>query len=408
MKILFLTHYYPPENGGPAFRMSGLASQLAQRGHEVTVVTGMPNYPKRKIFEAYQGRYYHQETIDGVTVIRLIFYVPERDSFLKRITSYITSMLGEAIGGLLVKKTDVVIATSPPLFSGLAGWFVSRLKRCPLVFDVRDIWPESAVALGVLQNPHAIRLSEWIEDFSYRKAKAVVGVTRGFIDYFHRKGVPPDKTFWISNGVDYNSILPVPYDFHLAEQYNWQDKFVVMYTGNIGVAQGLEVIYQAAEKLHDQKDIQFVFIGEGVKKQDLMILHDQKKLPNVLILPGQPKDMIPRFISVAACCVIPLKEMDLFKITIPSKLYEAMALNCPIVLGVDGNAREILEEANAGTFYQPDDHDQLVKVILELYKHPDRLNEMRQNGRPYVEKHFSREYLAQKLETVLVEVMKAK
>ena len=403
MNILFISHFFPPENAGGAFRIYGLASQLVKRGHKVTVVTGMPNYPQRKIFEDYKGKKFCKEEINGITVLRLLFYVPRKDSFAKRIWHYITSMFALAYGGLKVNKPDVVIATSPPLFIGISGWIVHIFKHCPFIFDVRDIWPESGVAVGMLKSKMAYKLGRSLEKFLYRHTEAIIVVTRGFINYLNNEEAVKDKSkvFWVSNGVDIDEVNPAPYNEGFAKKYALKNKFVVMYLGNWGKAQGLEIMLNAADYFKEKQDIRFVLVGAGVEREKLLKIKDNKKLDNVIFIPNQPRSKIPEIISVANCCVIPLIKNDLFKVTIPSKLYETMAYGKPIILGVDGDARRIMEEAGAGLYFEPENTTQLIKNILKFYEKEVNIEDMSKNGRDYVKEYFSRNKLAGKLEGIL-------
>jgi glycosyltransferase involved in cell wall biosynthesis len=404
LKALFVSQYYPPETGAAATRISDLAEALKKKGHTITVVTEFPNYPKGIIADHHRGKFILKERHNGIDVVRTFVIASERGTLLQRMLFYLSFMFSAIFGGLLTGQQDIIVATSPPLFVALSGYVLSLLKRCPFVFEVRDIWPESAKSLEQLKGKFLIWISEKLELFLYRRSRRIIVVTRGFVDNLIAKGVPPQKISLVSNGVDVEFFKIRPRTAYVQETYGLTDKFVVSYTGNMGLAQGIDAIVECATLLRDEQHIVFMLIGDGVVKRENEIEVKRRALENVVFVDTQPKNEILTFLSVADVCLVPLKKTQLFQITVPSKLYESMACGKPVVLSVNGEARGILEKARAGIFVEPENSEQMAQAILKLYQNPELLAEYGRNGRKYVVEHFSRKQQADILESVLLSI----
>jgi glycosyltransferase involved in cell wall biosynthesis len=402
LKILFISQYFPPEIGAAATRVGELVSALHLKGHRITVVTEFPNYPKGIIADHYRRKLFLREKFNDIDVIRTFVFASERGTFFQRMLFYLSFMLSAIFGALRTEKYDIILATSPPLFVAFSGYILSILKGSDFVFEVRDIWPESAIMLNQLRGRFLIWLSEKLEIFLYRRAKHIIVVTRGFVEDLRNKGVPRQKISLVSNGVDVDFFKPCPKAPHICKRLHLENKFVVSYTGNIGLAQGFNTIFECAEILKDEENVVFVLIGDGVSKRKNMASVKERGLDNVLFVDAQPKSEILAFYSIADVCLVPMKKTQLHLITVPAKLYESMACGKPVVLSVDGEARRILEEARAGIFVEPENSEQMAKAVLQLYQNPELLSGYGQNGRKYVVDHYSRRQQAEVLEKVLL------
>jgi colanic acid biosynthesis glycosyl transferase WcaI len=397
--ILFLTPYYPPEVGAAQTRISETAARLSRRGHQVTVLTTLPNYPTGVVPPAYRQRARRRERIDGVSIVRVWSYVSPNRGFFRRILSQLSfGCLAPFLGGKAVGRPDVIIVESPPLFDAIAGRLLSRFKRCPYLFTVADIWPESAVQLGVLHNRLLIRLAEYLEWSTYRRAGAVWAVTKGIRQLLIERGLPAERVFFLPNGVDTAKFRPMP-QAEARAQLGWQQGFTLLYAGTIGLAHGLEVVLDAAEHLRDAPDIRFVLVGEGAAKAALVSEAERRDLKNVSFLEAQPHHQMPLLISAADACLVSLRKVPLFEGALPSKMYEAMACARPIVLAVDGEARQLIEQqAGAALYVEPENAQALAETILRLRDQPALAQQLGERGRRFVEAHFDRDLLAQGLE----------
>ncbi len=405
MKILFLTQYCPPEVGAPQNRIFEFAKQLKKFGHEVTILTAMPNYPRGEIFEEYRGKKIVKETIDGIDIVRTGIYATKSKDFVKRLRNYLSFTWSSVFSGAKhIEEQDVIITESPPLFLGWSGYVLSKMKKAKFVFNVSDLWPESAVKLGVLHNKAMIKASTWLEEFCYRKAAAVTGQTKGIVDNIVSRGFDKNKVHIITNGVDTEFFKKENKSEEFRESIGIEDKFAVVYAGIHGIAQGLEVLVDAAEIIKEEKEIQVVFIGEGPEKPMLMNRVKEKKLENVTFLPMQHKKDMPKIIASMDATVVPLKKLDIFKGALPSKMFENLASEIPIVLAVEGEAENLINSAKAGIVVEPENSKEIAEAILRLYKDKELREKLGENGREYAIRNFSREAIARKLENILLEL----
>ncbi|MDH5740645.1 MAG: glycosyltransferase family 4 protein [Nitrospira sp.] len=401
MRILFLSHYFPPEVNAPATRTYEHCRQWVNDGHQVTVVTCAPNHPQGKVYEGFRNRLYQHETKDGITVIRVWTFITANEGFFKRTLNYVSYMCAAVIGSLLVPKADIVLSTSPQFFNGLAGYFVSRLMRIPWVLEIRDLWPESIVAVGAIRNSWIIKLLEWVERFAYRKADRIVPVTDSFKTYMLSKGIEANKIVVVKNGVDLAQYTPLDGVNSLAEDLGVRGKFVVSYFGTHGMAHHLETIFHAARRLSHSKNIVFLMVGDGAERQALVQMRDKMALDNVMMLDQQPKSRMRELWALSNVSLVLLKKSDLFKTVIPSKIFESLAMAKPIILGVEGESAELIQAAQAGICIQPEHADDLAARALELSENPELCQQLGKNGRKYVIEHFDRTVLARKLTSVI-------
>jgi glycosyltransferase involved in cell wall biosynthesis len=403
MKILFLTQYCPPEVGAPQNRIFEFAKQLKKFGHVVTILTAMPNYPKGEIFEEYKGKKVVVETLEGINIVRTGIYATKEKSFTKRLRNYISFTFSSVLtGARYIEKQDVIITESPPIFLGWSGYVLSKMKSAKFVFNISDLWPESAVKLGVLHNKALIKMSTWLEEFCYKKAYAVTCQTKGIVDNIVVRGIDKNKVHLITNGVDTEFFKRENRDEDFRKEVGIDNKFAICYAGIHGIAQGLQVIIKAAELLKEYKDIQFVFFGDGPEKGDLIDMVNEKELTNVSFFPVQSKPKMPRIIASMDATVIPLKKLDLFKGALPSKMFEALSSELPIVLAVEGEAEKLINDAKAGITVEPENPKEIAEAVLTLYNDKELRENLGRNGRKYVIQNFSRESITRKLEDILL------
>ncbi|MFV9510480.1 glycosyltransferase family 4 protein [Tepidibacillus sp. LV47] len=405
MKILFLTQYFPPEVGAPQNRIYELAKLLVKRGHEITILTGMPNYPAYEIFDGYKGKIIHQEEMEGMKVVRTWLYVTKNTGFIPRLMNYFSFTFSSVLlGSFLVGRQDIVITESPPLFLGASGYILSKLKRAKFIFNVSDLWPESAIKLGVLKNPFLIKLSTWLEEFSYRKSHLITGQTQGIIDDIERRGFK--NTFLLTNGTDTKFFTPENRSEELRKEWNISDKFAVVYAGIIGIAQGLDIILEAADRLREHHNIHFLLIGEGPEKKRLMEKADKMGLTNISFIPLQEKKNMPKIIASMDATIVPLKRLELFKGALPSKMFEALASELPIILAVEGEAQRLIERSGGGICVEPENAKEVAEAVLRLAKNPELKKQLGKNGRRFVKEYYDREVIVERLEKKLIDLVK--
>jgi glycosyltransferase involved in cell wall biosynthesis len=401
MRILFLSHYFPPEVNAPATRTYEHCRQWVNDGHKVTVVTCAPNHPQGRVYEGYRNRVFQRETIDGISVVRVWTFVTANEGFFKRTLNYLSYMCSAILVSLLLPKSDAVLSTSPQFFNGLAGYFVGRLLRIPWILEIRDLWPESIVAVGAIKNPAIIKMLEWVERFAYRKADRIVPVTDAFKTYMLGKGIAADKIEVVKNGVDLARYTPYDGASSLAEELGVKGKFVVSYFGTHGMAHHLETILHAARQLSGSKDIVFLMVGDGAERQALVRMRDMMALDNVMMRDQQPKSRMRELWALSDVSLVLLKKSDLFKTVIPSKIFESLAMAKPIILGVEGESAELIQAAQAGICIEPEQADDLAARVLELSQKPELCRQLGENGRTYVVEHFDRTVLARKLSSLI-------
>jgi len=405
MRVLILTQYYPPESGAPQNRLSDLARRLVRQGHQVTVLTGFPNYPAGRIFDSYRGRMRMAEMRDGARVIRTWVYASPDKRFLPRLLNYLSFTASALLLGWPGRQ-DIVLVESPPLFLGLSGVVLSRLCRGALIFNVSDLWPESAVAMGVLHNPTLIRFATALEEFIYRCAALVTGQTQGIVDNI-RARCPGKRVELITNGVDVDLFQSATLSASKAsnrEAFGLHGKFVVGYAGLHGLAQGLHTAIEAARILRTQPDLVFAFFGDGPEKPRLMQLATQYGLTNVRFFENQRASSVPAVLSAFDVALIPLRNLPLFKGALPSKMFEAMAAGLPLVVSVEGEARVLTRNARAGLCVPPEHPTAMAAAIRRLQRWPRLRTVLGQNGRRYVTEHFDRRQIGERFERLMTDL----
>lgn len=394
--ILFLTDNFPPEVNAPASRTFDHCKEWVRAGTQVTVITCAPNFPKGRVFDGYKNRIWQIEMIDGIRVIRVWSYITANEGFVKRILDYQSFMLSAVVASVFVRRVDVVIGTSPQFFTACAAWAVSKLKRIPWVFELRDMWPESIKAVGAMQDSVAIRCLEKLELFLYRSADRIVSVTHAFKSKLVGRGINGHKIDVVTNGVNSSRFSPKPKDSELEHQLGLQGKFVAGYIGTHGMAHALETLLEAAAQLQlspDGQDIRFLFLGDGARKANLEQQAKDMGLHNVVFLESVPKEAVARYWSLLDVSVTHLRNTELFTTVIPSKIFECMGMGIPILHGVPGESAEIVLREGVGEVFEPENPQALVSGLIRMRADPSAFALYRKNSLAAA-KRYDRRYLA--------------
>lgn len=400
MHILILTQWYPPE---PALRLQELAQSLQAHGHQVTVLTGFPNYPTGQLYPAYKLRLRLEETLAGIRVVRVPLYPDHSLSGLRRALNYISFALSSAIlGPWYVQRPDVLFVYHPPLTVGIPAYILSRLWRVPFVYQIQDMWPETLSATGMLDNP---RLLGWIGRFAkwvYGKTYSILVISPGFRRNLLEKGVPAEKIHVIPNWVDLATYYQAEPDPELAHKLGLAGRFNVMFAGNMGEAQGLETVIETAKLLQDDPQIQFALVGDGVALPRLQRLTEQEGLTNVRFLGRYPAHEMPRLYALADALLVHLKDDPLFRITIPSKTMSYLASGKPILAAVSGDVADLIESVGAGLTCPPENAPGLAAAVRALQAMPaDERQAMGTRGALAAQTRYNRDLLTGQIEMVL-------
>lgn len=409
MRVLYLSQYFPPEIGATQTRAYEMARGLVAAGHQVTVIGEFPNHPTGVIPPAYRGKLAERSTLDGIDVIRVWVKASPAKSFRTRLAFYLSYMVMAAAAGLTLARGryDVLVATSPPLFVGGAALALSAVRRIPLVFEVRDLWPESAVQLGELSSPRALAWATRLEEACYRRARRIVAVTEGIRQRLLERGYAPGKVVFIPNGANTDLYTPRPLDLATRRRLGLApEAFLVIFTGLHGLAQGLETVLHAADRLRDHPAVQFLFVGEGPRKADLVQMARRMALPNVHFHDAVPEAELPPLLAAADVGLHTARRLEISSGTLPVKMFSYMASGLPVVMAIEGEAAELVQQAQAGLVVPPEDPDALAEAILTLRGDPALRAVFGQRGRALVEERFSRQALAKQLEHLLLEVHK--
>lgn len=401
MNILFLSDNFPPETNAPATRLYEHAVRWVRSGHGVTVVTCAPNFPEGRLFPGYKNKWYQVTNVDGIRVVRVKTYITANEGFLKRTLDYISFMFTGVVAGLFQKKPDVIVGTSPQFFCALGAWALSAIRRKPFVFELRDLWPASIVAVGAMKKSLIIRSLEKLELFLYRRATVIIPVTRAFKKDLVDRGIDADKVHVVRNGVDLQTYQPIPKDEKLDKELRLKGKFVVGYLGTHGMAHGLDKVVEAIDLLKERGDIVFVFAGGGAARAQVEDLVHIKGLRNVRLLPRQPKSAMPSLWSICDVSLIPLKDNPVFSTVIPSKLFEAMGMGVPVIMSLPpGEATQIVESTETGLTVEPENPVQIANAIKKLAGDGDLMSRLRSNAIKSVDR-YSRDELAARMLAVM-------
>ena len=406
MRILFLSHYFPPEVNAPASRTHEHCREWVRQGHDVTVITGVPNHPRGVLFEGYENRLVQEEDVDGIRVIRTWMFLSANEGFLRRISNYVLFAVTASLLSFKAERPDVVVATSPQFFCGLAGMLVSRLRGAPFVLEVRDLWPESIAQLGQLRRGRLLRTLERVETLLYRSAAGIVVNTGAFIDHIAARGVAPEKIELVYNGIDPTLFRSQPPDDALLRKHGLKDKYLVAYIGTLGLAHGVETLLDAAERLRDHRDVHFLIIGDGAAREGLAAEAARRELANVTLLGLRPRSEIPGWIASTDLLVILLRNLDIFRSVIPSKIFEFCAQERPVIVSSPrGEIRRLIEAADAARFVDAEQPEALAEMILACRRAPEETAAMARRGREWVETEFVRDDLARRMLSFMQQVV---
>jgi glycosyltransferase involved in cell wall biosynthesis len=406
MHILFLTDNFPPESNAPASRTYEHACEWVKTGHQVTIITCAPNFPKGKVFEGYKNKLWQTEDMEGIRVIRVGTYITSNEGFMKRILDYMSFMLSGFLAALFVRRVDIVIGTSPQFFTVCAAWAASSLKRRPFIFELRDIWPESVRAVGVMQSSKVLDMLEAIEMFLYRRASRIISVTYSFKDTLVRRGINPEKIHVITNGVDPTRFSPMQKEHELLASLRLEGKFVVGYIGTLGMAHALETLLDAAAILKqtpEASDVRIFLLGDGAERGKLIARARDLDLDNVVFLPSVPKTIVARYWALLDVSVVHLRKTDLFKTVVPSKIFECMAMGLPILHGVEGESANIIEKSSSGLLFEPENPRELASQIIELQSNSILRESLSKNGVLAIQS-YDRKTLAQRMMSIFQSV----
>jgi len=408
MRVLLLTVYFPPEAGAPQARTYDTAKLLVEWGHDVTVVTAFPNHPTGVIAPGYRGKLFMREKMDGVDVLRTWLYAAPNRGFWRWAAKHLSFSASSLLAAPLAGKFDLVLVGSASLFLGLTAYAVSRHQRIPWVLTVSDLWPATAVAQGRLSHPGLIKLAASLAAFIYTRADMLVGVTQGICDELVRLGVPEEKVVHIPNGADTVMFHPDADGEAARKAWGLEGKFVVMYAGTMGPTQGLDVVLEAAKLLRDDRDVQFVLVGEGADKQNLTDKAHREGIDNVSLFDHQPRHKMPSILNAADVIVVAQRKGRFFHGVVPSKTAEVMACGRPAIMAIVGEAAELLERAGAGLVVEPEYPQALADAVRQMKEQPEIAAEMGRKGRAFAVEHLERAKLAKRLEETLLKLVESR
>jgi glycosyltransferase involved in cell wall biosynthesis len=406
MRILFLSHYFHPEGNAPATRVTEMTRRWVAAGHDVTVITGVPNVPDGVVYPGYRNRIFQRERHDGVEVVRVWSYLAPNKGTARRILNYVSFMLTATLAGVCARRPDVVIATSPQFFCGWAGVFVATLRRLPFVLEIRDLWPESIEAVGAMRQRRLLRFLEWLERRMYAAANHIVTVGEGYRDKLAERGVARERIEVIPNGVDLAAFLSGGDAAGVRARYGLGEHFVLAYLGTIGMGCGLDVVLRAARRLREQSrdDVRFLLVGDGAIREELESRADTEGLREIVFTGRRPKAEMPDFLAASDACLVHLTRTPLFETVLPSKIFEAAAMRKPIVLGVEGFAADLVSEAEAGICIEPENESALIGAVDALAADPARAQRLGDAGYERIGSRYTYDRLAARYAALLEEL----
>lgn len=406
MHILLIHQAFAAINEPGGTRHHEIARYLVKQGHHVTIITSPVSYLTGENSRGKTQWVTRENSEPGITILRAYTYAALHRSFFHRILSFFSFMFSSFFIGLGVKKVSVIWGTTPPIFQGWTAWLLSRLKRVPFLFEVRDLWPAFAIAVGVLKNKMIIRMSEWLERFLYRHADAMVVNSPGFIDHVSQRGAK--NLTLVENGVDVSMFDLTENGADFRKTHQLENKFIALYAGAHGISNNLGVILESAAITIDDPQIVYVFVGDGKEKSNLIEESNSKQLDNVIFLPSVPKTEMNAVLAAANACIAILKPIEMYKTTYPNKVFDYMAAAKPVLLLIDGVIRQVVEEAHCGIFVKPGDSQALAYHIQIMHNDIVNTKRMGKNGREFVEGHFDRSVLAAKMEKVFNSLIEVK
>lgn len=403
LHILFLSDNFFPEVNAPASRTHDHAKEWIKAGHNITVITCVPNFPTGQVFDGYRNKIWQEEIIDGIRVVRVWSYIAANEGFSKRILDFLSYMLTSFLASFFIRKVDIVVGTSPQFFTAVSAWLVAFYKRKPFIFELRDLWPESIRAVGAMHESKLLVLLEKLELFLYRRAHGIVVVTHSFKDNLVKRGIDGKKISVVTNGVDVTKFKPQEKDFELIRRHSFENKFIVGYIGTLGLAHSLETILFAAKKISQRRledKIHFLFLGDGANKIKLEKLALELDLKNVTFLASVPKAEVVSYWSIIDISIISLKNTELFKSVIPSKMFESMSMGIPILHAVSGESAKIIDNTGAGIPVEPENSSAIADEVIRLSQDNAALAVLGRKGQ-IASESFDRTRLANEMLKVL-------
>lgn len=389
MRILLINQaFVSPEEPGHT-RHFEMAKFLQSRGHELVIVASDLNYQTGQRTAARKG-VFAEQNFDGVRVLRSYIYPALHRSYFWRVISFFSFMFSSVWTALQVREVDLVMGTTPPIFQAVSAWFVALLRRKPFLLEVRDLWPEFGVSMGVLKNPLVIALARWLERFLYARATHILVNSPAYREYMISKGVPEKKVTYIPYGTDVDMFNPQVDGSSIRAELGVQDKFVVLYAGALGQANDIDTLLRAAKRLKVEEKIRFVLFGDGKERPRLEAEARGMGLPNVIFAGVRAKKDMPRVVAAADACLAILQDIPMFRTTYPNKVFDYMAAGRATILVIDGVSRRLIEESGGGVFVRPGDDAMLAETVLELSKNPQRLQQMGRSAREYLVRHLDR------------------
>jgi colanic acid biosynthesis glycosyl transferase WcaI len=398
VRILFLSDNFPPESNAPASRLHEHARYWVRDGHEVTVITCAPNFPEGHVYAGYRNRWYQTEILDGIRIVRVKTYIAANEGVVRRTLDYLSFGAAAFIAGLFLRRPDVVVATSPQFFCALGGWLLSFVRRLPFVFEIRDLWPASIIAVGALKPGAIVHFLESLELFLYRRARAIVCVTAAFRDNLVARGIDREKIAVILNAADLSWCAPRPREEAMAAEFRLDGKFVVGYLGTHGLAHALDKVLDAVVLLRERENIAFFFAGSGAERAKLERRVREEHMTAVRLIPRQPKARVAGLWSLCDVALIPLRDDPVFSTVIPSKLFEAMGNGVPVIISLpEGEATRIVRQTGCGITVVPEDAASLAAAVTSLARAPLLLGELRSaaalNAPRYSREAMASEYI---------------
>ena len=367
MKILFLTDNFPPEVNAPATRTFEHCREWVKAGHDVTVITCFPNYPQGKVYPGYTNSLCKTECMDGIKVVRVWSYMTANKGFIKRIIDFISFSVTSFFAGLF-RECDIIVATSPQFFTALSGRTLGFFKRKPWIMEVRDLWPDSIKAVGAMKESVVLKYFSKEEKWCYSSAKKIVVVTNSFKREIAKKGIPEDKIFVIKNGANTELFKPREKSQELLRKLGLEGKRVLGYVGTLGMAHKIDFLIDCVKELDDYA---LMILGNGAEKENIQQKIENEGIKNVVLLDSVSKNEVAEYIALQDAALVNLRKSSLFTTVIPSKIFETASMRIPIMLGVDGEAREIVEEFGAGLFYEPENREDFLEKLNTLFSSPE-------------------------------------
>ena len=390
MRILMLTQYFYPENGAAQVRLLEVAKAIRNQGHEIEIVTAFPNYPTGVIPPEYRGKFFQKDVHEGIPIYRTWIYPVQRGKFWKRLLNYFSFVATAFYGVLKAGKADYIFVESPPLFIGFTMFFARRVKRAKVILNISDLWPESAVSLGLVTNKFVLSLTEALERQMYKTAWRISAQTEGILTSLKKRSISPAKLVFLPNGVNPDLFAPQEPDAYLMKELSLQNKYVLLYAGTMGYAHGLEVALQAAKLLQETApEVVFLFVGDGSEKPRLQEMAKELQLDNIRWVDFQPITEMRRYYSLAAIALSTLRRYTLSEGVRPSKVFPGLASAKPLIYVGEGEGAKIVTESGGGIVLPPERPELLAQAVEELKKDPERCQEMGRQGRAYVEKNYA-------------------